>query len=397
MFFLQIMVLCLLLSCFAEVPAGEFLEQFNGSDMLQDPTARDGWAYLTGDGEAELTFSQAGGIGLIEVDARGDQHNIWWAFIRRSVSAHIDGETLARPDRELRVEAKIRTDTAPRRVNLHFNHSRTTDYHSHLMEYDIPDTQNWHVISLTTKGFDALPEDEVFVQMALMDWGRDCYNVEIDYLKVSVVDPANAGPDLGAPLAYRPPIPSLETYSHVVTPAEDGIVDLNFPGVNFRDWTNKSEGSGRPLLAVGGSLVTLTRWELKGLKDRSPMGWGVLEVTTEQVYRAETGLEEFGELRVVEILDGDPSWSRKTVTLDGFLAGKAVDEVFNGQMIVDVPPALERGGKTLIAISPPVLQRLLTGRTRGLAIYGLGAVNASFYSGVSSNGGDGPKLYLNIE
>ena len=39
------------------------------------------------------------------------------------------------------------------------------------MEYDIPDTTNWHVISFTTTNWDAKPGDKINGQMALMDWG----------------------------------------------------------------------------------------------------------------------------------------------------------------------------------------------------------------------------------
>ena len=286
---------------------------------------------------------------------------------------------------------------APRRINLHFNHTRTTDYHSHLMEYDIPDTENWYEISMTTSNFDALPDDEVFVQMALMDWGQDRYAVEIDYLKISVVNPADTGPDLGEPLEYRPAVPALDTYSHVITATQDAVVTSRYPDTNFRNWQNKSMVGGLPLIAVGSGQLALLRWNLEGLEGRLPKGWGVLELTTEQVYHADTGLEEFGVLRVIEILGGAPGWDRETVTYKSFLNGEWINNVFNEQMIIDMAPAVEPGAKTLIPISPPVLRRLLSGRTKGLAIFAQGAINATFFSGARENGATGPKLYLNLE
>ncbi len=106
----------------ARLSAAEFIETFERNDPVHDPGARNGWTWVSGDGEAEITFSKQDGMGVIEVDAREDRRNIWWAFIRHAVSGHIDRAELARADRELRVEVKLRSSVAPRRVNLHFNH-----------------------------------------------------------------------------------------------------------------------------------------------------------------------------------------------------------------------------------------------------------------------------------
>ena len=89
-----------------------------------------------------MTFRQGGdGYASILVDATTDRRGIWWALIKRNVSDHMDLQLLGRPDTELRIEARIRVSHAPRRVNLHLNTQRTTDFHSHLMEFDIPDTE----------------------------------------------------------------------------------------------------------------------------------------------------------------------------------------------------------------------------------------------------------------
>ena len=318
--------LLLLLACAGLVQASEFVDEVSGNVLPLDPAGRSAWATMTGDGEATMRFTQGDGVGLIEVDARADRRNIWWAVIRRSISAHIDGTLLAKPGMELRVEAKIRVSHAPRRVNLHFNHSRTTDFHSHLMEYDIPDSDGWRVISLTTDGFDATPEDEVFVQMALMDWGREQYRVAVDYLKVGVVDPVAVGQDLGEPLAYRPGIPALGTFAHQ-----------------------------REAIKVAPS--SWWRWDLLEFAGCTPGGWGALSLDVDGEAR---------ELRVVEVLDNG---------------------LINGQMLVDVPTAQE--GATLAAISPPVLRRLLDGRTKGLAVRGMNEETVLHRQP--------PVLYLNFE
>jgi hypothetical protein len=89
------------------------------------------------------------GHASIVVDARDDRRNVWWALIKHRVSQAIDVERLAQPGWELRVEARVRTSHAPRRVNLHVHTQRTTDFHSHLMEFDLPVAGVWHTISMT--------------------------------------------------------------------------------------------------------------------------------------------------------------------------------------------------------------------------------------------------------
>ena len=372
-----------------------FLDSFDRT-LIVDPRGQEGWAGLTGDGDARIALGRQDGHAVMAVDAREDRRGIWWAVMKRSVSPFIDQHALARPDRELRVEARVRSHHAPRRINMSFNHSRTSDFHANLAEYDLPDT-GWHVVSLTTRGFDALPGDEIFVQLAMIDWGVDAFRLDVDYVKVEVVDPAEAGPDLGSPLPYRPELPPLDSFSTILVPAADAMVDRAWPEVNFRFWSDMSDGDPSPALSVSSSQMILLRWDFAAYRDRRPTGWGVLDLTTESVQWAPTALEEFGYVRIVEILYGDEGWNRDTVTLDSFRAGRPLAEVLNGQLIVDVPPSPKRGGKTLIPVSPPVLQRLMAGRSRGLAIHAQGAVNATFHSSADPDEGRRPKLYFNAE
>jgi hypothetical protein len=65
-------------------------------------------------------------------------------------------------------------------------------------------------------------------------------------------------------------------------------------------------------------------------------------------------------------------------------------------MIIDVKLSEEPGSKNFITISKPVLQRLLDGRTKGLLIRPLGALDASFYASENRMGNNGPKLHFNI-
>jgi hypothetical protein len=360
--------------CVAQAWAAEFIDEFD----QRDPAAA-GWTTATGDGDARIRFSSAGGTAYIDVDAREDVRNIWWAFIRHPVTPAIDEAELARPDRELRIEARVRTDTAPRRINLHANHTRTTDFHSHLREYDLPATKEWFDISMTTRDFDARADDEVFVQLALMDWGRRTYRLEIDYIRVRVVDPAEAGPDLGRPLPYRPNVPAPVSYPHAVPITAAATVDRAAPQTAGA-WRSPDNGESAGQLVAGPSQVIVLRWDFAGIGARTAPGWGVLALYTASVLERRADLESFTELRVAEILAGDRSWTAADVKWDSFLGGRPEWAVINEQPMIDVRPAAA-GTRTLIPVSPPVLERLLDGRSKGLAISSHGGVVASFAAG----------------
>jgi len=125
-------------------------------------------------------------------------------------------------------------------------------------------------------------------------------------------------------------------------------------------------------------------------------GSGVLELTTYAVERSPDYEKDFGMVRVVEIEGGNPRWDQEEVTCNSFCQGKPLNRVLNAQMIIDVDVTEGRGGKTLVTISNPVLQRMIDGKTLGLAIRPLGAVNASFYAMENEGGKLGPHLHFNL-
>src|SRR6185437_11339429 len=166
----------------------QFIDNFDGPSVQLDPEGIKGWLFRAGDGTATMDLRQGGdGYASIFVDATTDKRGIWWALIERKASDHMDLSLMQKPGHEFRIEARIRVSHAPRRVNLQVATQRSTDYDANLMEYDIADTTNWHVISMTTRGFDARPGDTVFAHMALMDWGLEKYRVDVDYIKVDMV------------------------------------------------------------------------------------------------------------------------------------------------------------------------------------------------------------------
>lgn len=385
-----------LLLCFYIVESkGQFIENFEEPIPEEGSKTPKDWGYATGDGQATMEFVQSEGYASIIVDASKDKGNIWWALVRIQVP-DLNIDQLIKPEYELRVEAKIRTSHAPRRVNLHFNHQRTTDYHSHLMEYDISDTWNWHTISMTTRDFEVQAGDKINAQLALMDWGNEVYRIDIDYFKVDVVNRENSGEDLGEPLPYHPPLerPATFRYHHPVI--EDAIVDQKFQDMNFNNWSDDKEGSTQ-LLATGGSQIVLLRWDMEKYKGRKVSRSGMLELVTHSLQRSPDYEKDFGMVRITEIIGGIPSWEQETVTYDQLRNWKPIQNVLNTQMVIDSRVSQKNGSTTLITISRPVLQRLIDGETFGLAIKPLGAVHAAFKSMENQSGQYAPKLHFDLE
>ena len=370
--------------------SAQFIDRF-------DDLSLEGWTFFTGDGEATMDFRPSNGYASIFVDATQDQRNIWWALVKREVSEALDLSRLREPGYELRIEARIRVSHAPRRVNLHLNTQKTVDFHTHLMEFDIPDTLSWHTISMTTRHFEAEPGDIVNGQLALMDWGGAAYRVDIDYFKVDVVDAANAEPDRGAQVPYHPPVPDPATFAQRIDAAQDGMIDLHHPDANFNRWYVADDAGKTPVLTVDGTRYVVMRWDLQAYAGRQVAGHGLLALTTHSVQRTASDREAFGKVRVAEILGGDPAWDRATVTLNSLCQGKPLDAVVNTQMIIDVDVTEAQGRTTLITISRPVLQRMLDGKTRGLLLRPLGAINATFYAMAHAGGAYGPRLYFTLE
>jgi hypothetical protein len=383
-----------LLSCPA---AAQFRDDFDGPALPIDPAGVRGWGFLTGEGRAVMDLVPGPGHATITVDATKDRRNVWWAFIKRRVSDALDLARLERPGTELRVEARVRTDHAPRRVNLHFNTQRTTDFHSHLMEYDLDEARTWYTISMTTRGFEAGPGDIVNVQMALMDWGLGRYRVDIDYIRVDVVEAARTGPDLGPPIPYHPPVADPASFEHVLAAASDLTFDLAEPDVNLNDWTVTDAGGTAAVITAGGTRVAILRWDLGPFAGRKAAGAGLLELTTRALEIPAGERPDFGLLRAVEVLGGKAGWDERTATWTDLAQGEPLDRILNPQMIIDWPVTRGDGGKTYLTIPIPVLQRLIDGRTRGLALTPLGAINASFYAREDRGGRSAARLLFNLQ
>lgn len=379
------------------------LSQAQFHDTFDQPEI-EGWFWFTGDGDAEMDFVQKDGFARLQVDATKDRFNVWWAIIKRDISAYVDLEKLADPAYELRIEARVRPSHAPRRVNFMINTQRTTEFHEHLLEYDLGSTEAWHLISMTTRNLDVVPGDNLFVQLVLTDAGLEEYYVDVDYYRADVVRADETGPDSGPPIVYHPPVPPLESFSHHLKVAEDAVINAQFHEVNFKDWHAVGPEGPVPVLSLNNSQWAVLRWDFSDLEGGSSKGTGVLELTTHSIfnggyyieaYGQDLGEELYGKVRVIEILSGDTQWTRDTVTYDTLLLGKPYTQVFNSQMTMDVPLNPESGGKTLIPINPAVMQRLLDGTTKGFLLRPLGAILPSFHAS-GGNPEHAPKLHMNV-
>ena len=290
----------------------QFMDSFDGTKIT-------GWFLLTGDGNAKLDFAPKKGYATMIVDGTKDKYNCYWTLIKRDVTSFLDLSKLKDPDYQLRVEAKVRLHTAPRRLNFMINTNRTTNFHIDLMEYDIPDTTNWHVISMTTKKFDARPGDTVYVQLCATDFGLEKYLVDIDYYRTDIVNVKEAGADKGDPVPYHPPIPKVENFSNHLIAAHDCIINPDFPEVNFNGWNVIEKGKKISTLTIAENEWGILRWDFSSFKNVKISGAGLLELTTQSIQQGGDYIKAYGEdfgiefpkIRIIEILGGDPGGIRK--------------------------------------------------------------------------------------
>ena len=396
MFIIKKFKIFIFILLFTGINQAQFLDSFNKKNI-------EGWFFFTGDGNAKMDFVQKDGFARIIVDATKDKDNVYWTLIKRDVTKYLDLRKFKDPYYQLRVEAKVRLHNAPRRLNMMVNTNRTTNFHIDLMEFDIPDTTKWHIISMTTKKFDAHPGDSIYVQLCATDYGLGKYYVDVDYYRADIVNVNTAGPDKGVLVPYHPPIPGVNTFSNHLDISQDCLINSDYPDVNFNNWHVRDNDVESRVLTVNANQWAVLRWDFEKYKNSKVDGAGLLELTTQSVSMGGNYIQAFGEefgiefekVRVIEILGGDPDWNQNSVTYNTLMQGKSYSDVFNTQMVYDTEVAEEQGRKNFITISKPVLQRIIDGKTKGLLIRPLGAIDASFYA--SENGSNGPKLHFNIQ
>jgi hypothetical protein len=96
-------------------------------------------------------------------------------------------------------------------------------------------------------------------------------------------------------------------------------------------------------------------------------------------------------LRLVEVLALPPDWTGGPLRYADLLDGRPAEAVINEQPVIDALPSAP-GTPTLLPVSPPVLDRLLSGRSHGLALLSHGGVMTSF----RLNGSGAPRLHFDL-
>lgn len=259
-----------------------------------------------------------------------DKRNIWYAFIIRNVADTLPVQQLKQPHHAVRIEARVKLGHAPRRINLHLSTPRTTDHHhSNLLEFDLPNTHEWHTVSMTSRNLDYQPGEELFAQISMMDWGNfGTYHLYIDYIKVSIVDTTRAPGDKGNAMLYRPPLADPASYSIECKVSDDTMADSAFPEYNFNNWVQND--SLLPVLTVDATKFILLRWDLSTWKGKTVSGGGQLELYTNAVQRLSDNPKDFGEVRICEIMAGDGNWQEDQVSYQSLLQDKPYQDVING-------------------------------------------------------------------
>jgi hypothetical protein len=390
----RIRAIALLLLSF-NIGFAAFRDDFD-KPISKDPSFQTGWNWVTGDGSAGMDVTSSDGQAHMSVNGSTDRRGIWWAIFKRNVTPSLDTKLLLQPGHELRIEARVRTPNAPKRVNLSFNTPQTTDFHSNLMEYDLAEPNKWYTISLTTHGWSARPGDEIFAQLAMIDWGLGQYLVDIDYITVDVVDPKKSGLDVGPAVPYRPAVADPHSFKNVITATENAVIDRRETDANLKGWSSLEVSEPTPVLTVNGTQLIVMRWDLQAFSGKKAKGSGLLELATHSVQASTQRIKDFGLLRVVEILGGEEHWVQETVTYNSLTGGKPYEDVFNTQMIIDIEVSTTRGGRNYVTISNPVMQRLIDGRTKGILLIPLGSISASFYGNRPEDHSGGPKLLFNV-
>ena len=79
----------------------------------------------------------------------------------------------------------------------------------------------------------------------------------------------------------------------------------------MNDWyVQDAAGNSVNLLTVDGTHYVILRWDLRQFAGKKVVGHGLLELTTHSVQQKAERLKDFGIVRVVEILGGDPNWDQ---------------------------------------------------------------------------------------
>ncbi|MDT0645667.1 hypothetical protein RM545_03100 [Zunongwangia sp. F260] len=352
------------------------------------------WTTQHGDGEVKTRLIVKDGFIRFVVDASAEPHNVWWATVSRPVSFP-PKDTEDYSEEKLWIEAKVKPSHATRRINMRLYNQRTRDHHAFLKEFDLEDTLNWHTIRFSPQGLRYLPGDELRCHFALIDWGNREFHLDIKEVKVFFEDAENKPEESENALEYHPQPQKLANLSHQLKVKEDATVDVLFPEESLAGWGQQENGEIKQLISVSHHLIPVLRWDFSNFKDHKVKEWGLLRLKVHSSNQVPSPTHEYGRIRIMEIKGGREDWNYETVTFNDLTGNLPLWEVFNEQMVIDMD--MPKTGEEFleIPISPVVLQRLIDGTTKGLAVFPLGSIQTSFYAKAYNGGENAATLNFN--
>ena len=209
-----------------------------GPELAVDPAGAAGWTWVSGEGRAVMDFVQGPGLPRSSSMPPGTGATSGGPSSSGMSRPSLDLARLARPGFELRVEARIRTDHAPRRVNLHLNTQKTKDFHSHLMEYDLAETgplvhdQPDHPrLRGGARRYGQRPDGPDGLGPRPLSRRRRLFQGRRGRGR------PGPAPTWARPIPYHPPVADPASFARGAAVAADLTVDLGEPAVNLNDWT----------------------------------------------------------------------------------------------------------------------------------------------------------------
>jgi len=359
------------------------------SDSMDHPDDNSTWVTHFGDGAIVPSLEAKVGYMRFKVNAEGASHNVWWTIMISEIQPNKELGPLPE-GYKLWMEAEVRASHPFKRINMRLKSQRTVDHHADLMEFDLGSGLDWQTLRFYPPGLDYQPGDRLSCHLAMIDWGLEQFHLDVRNVKIYVAGPDQLSLSANA-LPYHPEPNPASSYQHKITVEEDGMVDLVYPDENLFGW---GDGNQR-LLGVSHDLVSLLKWDLSEIDAGTVDDWGLLKMEVHSSIQVPEPSDEYCRIRVMEIIGGIEDWQAKSLTYRDLANGSQQWEVFSQQMMIDmfVPVGTD---KTLnIPVSPPVLQRLLDGTTKGLAIFPLGTIQCLFYS--KQNNEKAAKLYYNLK
>jgi hypothetical protein len=105
-----------------------------------------------------------------------------------------------------------------------------------------------------------------------------------------IVDASEVDEDKGEQVLYPPPKPAPDDFQWSVPVLEAGIIDKQYPDVNFSGWSD----GGLSVLTTDGTKTIILRWDLDEFSHQTVSDYGTLELTLHSHYRTKgTALQEF--------------------------------------------------------------------------------------------------------